>query len=103
MAKPEYDDESMTDMKRSKADMKQETTSMNKANQYGYGLCIRLEDVDLDKLGIKTLPQPGETFMIEATGVVDSSYQSQSANNMNDRSVSIQIQKLGLTRKMGGK
>jgi hypothetical protein len=95
-----YDDEDLIDMKRSKADAKAANAIYTKPAEYGYGLCIRLEDADLDKLGIKTLPQPGEVFMIEAMAVVDSSYQSQSANNKDDRSVSLQIQKLGLTRSM---
>ncbi len=103
MAKREYDDDKMTDMKRSRAESKSEYTINSKPNEYGYGLCIRLEDVDLDKLGIVNLPAIGTKFIVEAVGVVESVHQSQSVNNKDDRCFSIQIQKLGLTSKIGGK
>lgn len=88
----------LVDMKRSK----KETKDRNKvscspdSDPYGYGMCIRLEDEDLQKLGITTLPKVGGRMNVEAVCKVISA--SQSADSYGKRrSVELQITKLGLT------
>jgi hypothetical protein len=94
----------LADMKRTKQEIKAEAKewSTGEDREYGYGLCIRLEEEDMAKLGMKTLPQVGDTFVIEAVGRVESSYQSQSVSNKDDQAFSLQITHLSLTKKMGG-
>lgn len=65
---------------------------------YPYGLCIRLENQALDKLGMKSLPKPGEKFFIEAQAMVESVHVSESKENEGDRCVSLQIVAMGLTK-----
>lgn len=105
MAKPTYDDENMVDMERTKADQKEYASEMKAESspKYGWGMCLRFEDIDMKKLKMSKLPQPGDVFMIEARAVVESSCESQSVNNMGDRSFSLQITHLGLTQKISGK
>lgn len=86
----------LTDMKRTP---KEKKTSMEpKAMEmpdYGYGLCLRLDNEALEKLGIKALPKVGAEMSISAMGVV-TSVSSHESQNRDDRNVEIQIQKLGL-------
>jgi hypothetical protein len=58
---------------------------------YGYGLCLRLERWELEKLGIKRLPEVGAVFEIEAKGVVESVHESKSMGNEGDRCLTLQI------------
>lgn len=64
----------MIDLKRTPADKKEEAQEMapTPASQpdYGYGLCLHLEDEELKKLGITDLPKVGTPFRIEAMAVV---------------------------------
>lgn len=66
--------------------------------RYGYGLVIRLEDFELDKLKIRTLPKAGEKVRIEAEGYVDTVHESQAMHNQGERSVAIQLTDLAVHR-----
>lgn len=62
--------------------------------EYPYGLCLNLDEKQLDQLGLKELPKVGSTIRLEAkaqiTGVSENETQSGSR-----RSLSIQITDLG--------
>lgn len=92
--------EGMTDMKRDARERNRDSMPVAvDGDQYAYGLNIRLENAELDKLGIKSMPEPGERFEIHAVGKVSSAYVSKSEHNRGDRAVQIQITHLTLTRK----
>ena len=87
----------MVDMKRPKPDPESGPEAMPaEANgaQYPYGLQIRLENEDLAKLGMKTLPQVGDemygSFMAEVTMV----RQEDDGDGL-ERCISLQIKQLG--------
>lgn len=63
--------------------------------KYSYGLVLRLENFELDKLKMK-LPKVGSKVTVEAMGVIESVHESQSAHNRGERSVSIQITDLSV-------
>ena len=63
--------------------------------EYGWGLMLRLENFELDKLKMK-LPKVGQKFSITAEGYVESVHESQSMQNKGDRSVGIQITDLAV-------
>ena len=58
--------EGMADMKMTAKDREHYVGSNMPSPQYSYGLSIRLENDTLEKLGIKSLPAPGECFVIHA-------------------------------------
>lgn len=64
--------------------------------RYSYGLVIRLEDHELEKLKLRGLPEVGTKVRIEAAGVVETVHESQSMHNQGERNVSIQITDLAL-------
>lgn len=64
---------------------------------YGYGLMLRLENFELEKLKLKKL-EVGQKLEIHAMGVVDNVHESQSMHNKGDRSVGIQITDLAVAR-----
>lgn len=64
---------------------------------YPYGLKIRLEEADLKKLGIKELPEVGQTVKIEAVAeICDVSYNESNLYGEN-RCIVVQITDLGLS------
>lgn len=88
----------LIDMKRSKADMKEESANTpvsESQEQYPYGLRIMLDKDELEKMGMKKLPIIGDEFMIEAMCKVVSVSENASENNETS-SVSLQIIHLGM-------
>ena len=69
--------------------------SDDKGPEYGYGLMLRLENFELDKLKMR-LPTVGQNVTIIAAGYVDNVHESQSTHNKGDRSVGIQITDLAV-------
>lgn len=53
-----------------KCDHEHEIKESELMHEYGYGLCINLEEEQCDALGITTLPAPGQVVMIRARAVV---------------------------------
>jgi Major coat protein-like len=88
----------MVSMKRPKKKSKAEEvtpTSDYEEPQYGYGLMLRLENFELDKLSME-LPKIGKKVTVQAEGFVESVHESESMHNKGDRSVGIQITELGV-------
>lgn len=59
--------------------------------KYPYGLCLCLDDSTLEKLGITSLPKPGDTVMITAKAVVRSVSANAQMDGDSEASVSLQI------------
>lgn len=86
----------MADMKMSKSEgIKYEvaTEKEDDGPQYPYGLCIHLEQDQLEKLGITELPKVGAAMMIHANAYVKtvSQYDTQDGE---DKRVELQITEL---------
>ncbi len=64
--------------------------------RYPYGLCICLEEESLQKLGIKNLPGVGESMMITAKVMINSTSENESQHSGIRRSLSLQITDLEL-------
>lgn len=91
----------LVDLKRSKAEKKARTEehSIGSADEdYPYGTRIRLEHEDMEKLGMKDTPAPGDTFHIEAHGKVTHSHESADEKGKR-RHVEIHLTKLGAEAK----
>lgn len=87
----------LVDLKMSKKDMDAESQpSASQQSPYPYGLCLRLDGDELDKLGIKDLPAVGDEFHIQAIGCVTSVAEMNSANS-ESRHIEIQIEQMELS------
>ena len=95
MADPKF-----VDLKYTKAEAKAEQRgmTMGKPPQYPWGLCIRLEKDELDKLGIKELPQVGTEVHFAAIAKVTSVNQSSSEDQDEETSVALQITMLSVLK-----
>lgn len=90
------DNDGLISMKRPRSSMHPSAMEMPSDDEnYGYGLCLRLENHELDALKL-AMPQPGKEFTIRATGKVTSVCESASEGNKGDRTVTIQITALAL-------
>lgn len=97
MAKP-----ALVDMAYTKAELKEEKKEMSvgydgQPNKYPWGLNIRLEKKELDKLGIKALPEVGSEMHFMAVAKVTSVNQSASEDRDDERCVGLQITYMQLT------
>lgn len=64
-------------------------------DQYPYGLRIRLENEQLDKLGLDEMPAVGEYITITAECCVSSASQNERKGGEPNRTLELQIEKLG--------
>lgn len=86
------------DVAYTKAERKKQTqgpSAVASENEYPYGLCLRLDDGTLEKLGIDSLPKVGATFKVEATAKVTSVSSNEGTGGKN-RCVELQVTKLGV-------
>lgn len=84
----------MVNMKLTTKEVKKEGNEMAVCGQdspYPWGMCIRLEKEELDKLKMAKLPQVGDELHITAVGKVTSVASSLRDQNDEDKTVSIQI------------
>lgn len=85
----------LTDMKRVKKseEATDPVVSENKLDEpdYPYGLKVRLEKDDLEKLGLSELPEVGTTIKITADAVVDGVSSSNYKSGGDNKSVELQI------------
>lgn len=89
----------LTDMKRSKKERESKMEACKigpSSDEYGYGLCVRLDEQDLKKLGLKPSSfDVGDEVEIEATGVIKALRQDK-GTSFDSSSVEIQIQSIGI-------
>lgn len=88
--------EKLVDMAYSKQELKAEKKEMSvgydgNPNPYPWGLCLRLEDKELTKLGIKSLPEVGAEMTFEVRCKVTSVSQEASETRQAHRCVALQI------------
>lgn len=81
---------SMKNTKKQRKDNESPISSGGSGPDYPYGLSVSLEKESLDKLGMKTLPDVGDTFTMTAKVKVTSVNQSASEDG-DHRSASLQI------------
>ena len=89
----------LVDMKYTKAEAKAEATKYDSPSsqpEYPWGLCLRLEDDELTKLGIKGLPEVGGEYHLQVIAKVQSASQSNMADGQTQRSVSLQVTMIGI-------
>lgn len=88
--------EKLVDMAYTKAELKAEKKEMGvgcngQPNEYPWGLCIRLEDKELAKLGMDKLPEVGDEMTFEVRCKVTSVSQEASETRQKHRCVALQI------------
>jgi hypothetical protein len=94
----------LVDMKRTKAE---KTARENECkvplggDDYPYGLNLHLDNDQLKKLGIDTLPKAGDTLTLQAKCKVISSSQRERDGGKPERTLEIQLQKVALTKGAG--
>ena len=84
----------LIDMKMSQADMKADAVlaAPGERDPYPYGLVLQLDTDELDKLGIKDLPEIGQEYHIMAVGKVTRVSSSASeGQDEESRGISVQI------------
>jgi hypothetical protein len=95
MADPKF-----VDMKFTKAEAKAEAKEMTSAKppDYPWGLAIRLEKEELDKLGIKTLPQIGSEVHFAAVAMVTGINHSARQGQDEETCLALQITMLSVVK-----
>lgn len=59
--------------------------------EYSYGLCVRLENAELEKLGVKRLPEVDDEYTIIAVAKVKSVHEERVQPGKENRAVNLQI------------
>lgn len=90
----------MTNMKMSADEAKEysgEATMASDAPEYPYGLCLRLDDDALEKLGLTVLPAIGTELMVMAKVIVKSTsaYSRQGGEDHKDVELQVTDMELG--------
>lgn len=70
--------------------------------RYPYGLCLRLDNDVLEKLGLTSMPAVGSKVMIEAVCEVNSVSQHDSKDGGKNKSLSLQITDMGVAKQAKG-
>lgn len=84
-------------MKMTKEDRKMETPAMlSEKPEYPYGLCLRLDNATMKKLGMSSLPDVGSILMISAKAEVVSVSERDSAYGGEDRNCELQITEMNI-------
>jgi len=93
----------LIDMKHPKASKEKAMTAEIERDRYPYGLRIRLENDDLEKLGLEKLPESGARFTVMGDATVIGTNESADEGREKRRSLELQIRKLGLEPQKGKK
>lgn len=91
----------LVDMKFTKEDKKERDKEMKECmsmgdGEYPYGLTLTLDNAQLKKLGIKTLPKVGSVINIESRATVISARESSREGRKGDRSIELQFREIGI-------
>ena len=89
----------LVDMKLTKSEKKKDgpmCSSEYKAPDYPYGLRLNLDDAQLEKLGIKSLPKVGSTLTITSKATVISARSNSSERGRNERSIELELRQIGV-------
>lgn len=88
----------LVDLKYTKADQKEEQAEMKMppTPEYAWGLQIRLEREELDKLGVKKLPSVGDEWHFNAVAEITGVSESHMASGKDECCVTLQIKMMGL-------
>jgi hypothetical protein len=92
----------LVDLKRTKAEVKAEAKEWSGASiggqpEYPWGLQLRLEREELEKLGIAdTLPPVGAKLTLTVTAEVTSVSENRMADGRNECCVTLQVQQMGM-------
>ena len=89
-------DDGLVDMKLSAGELRAHLNPAPMGPEYPWGLCLRLENAELDKLGRKRLPEVGDEFDVTAVAKVTSVHESKSEGNHGDRAVTLQVVRMKL-------
>lgn len=98
----------LKDMKRTKADEKARKEkydtpcSVGAGDEYPWSLRLTLNEEELSKLGIKSLPKAGAKMSLSAEVSVISVRQSERMKGRDERSIELQITKMDLGAKSAG-
>ena len=71
-------------------------TMMSEPSPYPYGLCLRLEEDSVEKLGLDELPEVGTEVTIQAKAIVRSTNEMNREGEMY-RSLELQITDMGMS------
>lgn len=82
----------LVDLKYTKKEAKEEAAEDYKPPAYSWGLQIRLEKEELDKLGIKELPDVGDEWHMTIVANVTSVSEQKTADGDDEQCVCLQIQ-----------
>lgn len=96
----------MIDLKRTKAERKEAKdmcVPSPSADDYPYGLCINLQEDELDKLGLDDLPKAGAKVSLQAVAVVKEVSQRTVDGGKESRRLELQIQQLAIEKRAAPK
>lgn len=90
----------LVDMKRSKADKKDESKKYDSPSfgqeDYHHGLSVSLGHEELSKLGIHTMPQVGDKFHMHAHAHVTSAHEHSREGGKKERRIELQLRKMAV-------
>lgn len=90
----------MKNMAFTKADKKKDKESacgyIASESKYPYGLCVRLDNTSIEKLGMKTLPEVKDEMLLTARVVVTSVTSNEREGRGPEKTVELQITNMSL-------
>lgn len=86
----------MKSMKLSPKEATAEAMPMPSKPEYPWGLCLRLNEETIAKLGLDKLPEVGKQVSIQAVGEVVSVSMNQYADQKQNRCLELQVTELGV-------
>lgn len=93
---------SLVSMARKPEIPKEESYLTTSVSQYPYGLCLCLQNEDLERLGMTDLPEAGDMIILNAIAKVTSVSSRESEDSPPDRRVELQITHLGVDDEQPG-
>jgi len=91
----------LVNLARTQEELKKETKIPYEEPTYSWGLELRLEDPELEKLGITSLPPVGRTVTLSARAKV-MKVREEERNGKADRALTLKVHELGLAPETEG-